>query len=222
MATLAIKGMDGRQSGTVDAADSVFGLAAEEIERRKLVVRETLNAFLQNQRQGTHATKTRGEVSGGGKKPWAQKHTGRARAGSIRPPHWRHGGVSHGPQPRDYREKVNAKKRQAAFRALLSARAAEGRVHVIDSISMAEPKTKNVIAMVKALGIDAAAATLIVTNGVNENLWKSTRNMTAVRTQLATSLSIYELLTADHVVVEKAALAKLEELFAPKATKEAA
>lgn len=207
MTSIALKKIDGQNAGTVELSDAVFSA-----DRNEFVVREALNAYNANQRQGTHQTKTRGMVSGGGKKPWRQKGTGRARAGSIRSPLWRGGAIIFGPVPRDYREKVNRKKRQSAFRAVLSARATDGNLIVVDSFDLAAPKTKDALAALEKLG--AKGRVLILTKGVNKNLLLSTRNTLHVKTQVSNSLDVYQLLMADTVVITREALDDIQAQLA--------
>ncbi|MBI1292733.1 50S ribosomal protein L4 [bacterium] len=209
MPVVTIKNQQGGDAGTVDLASGVFAA-----EQNAVLVREVYNAYMQNQRQGTHKTKTRGLVSGGGKKPWKQKHTGRARQGSIRAPQWRHGAIIFGPVPRDYREKINSKKKQGAFRALLSAKLERGEVIVVDAISLDAPKTKSVVAFRAAVG--AKGKTLIVTAEKNENLVRATANLgssaaTPTRVGVVNAVSIFDLLTCDTLVVTKDALNSLQE-----------
>lgn len=206
MTTVNVKTISGGAAGQVVLPATVF-----EAPENPVVVRETLNAFNTNQRQGTHSTKTRGFVSGGGIKPWKQKHTGRARAGSSRSPLWRHGATVFGPLPKDYREKVNQKKRQLAFRSVFTARAKAGRVIVVDDIAMASPRTREALAFLKAVG--AEGRVLILTKGKNENLHLSTRNVPVVETRPVNAISIYDLLMADTVVLTKAALDEAGQLY---------
>jgi len=205
MPSVTLKKMDGSDAGSLDLAEAVFGAPRNEV-----VVREALNGFLANQRQGTHATKTRGLVRGGGKKPWKQKGTGRARAGSIRSPLWKGGGTTFGPQPRDYREKVNRRKRRAALRTVLSARAEEGRILAVDAIDLGpEPKTRSVAKFVD--GLEADGRVLIVTKGVNELLLRCARNIPHVDVVEASSLCFYDVLVADTVILTKDAIEYLQE-----------
>ena len=213
MATLKIKSQTGTEVGSIAALPTVF-----EAEQNAVLVREVYNAFMTNQRQGTHSTKTRGFVSGGGKKPWKQKHTGRARQGSIRAPQWRHGAIIFGPLPRKYHEKINQKKSQGAFRSLLSAKLAAGEIHVVDAIALsAAPKTKEVIAFLKALGVTGKA--LILTKGVNAGLVRAGSNLEGssanpTRIQVVEAVTIHEMLVADHVILTKEALESLQERLA--------
>ena len=203
MASVAIKSFDGADKGSMNLAADVF-----EAPQNQILVREVLNAYNQNQRQGTHSTKTRAFVSGGGKKPWAQKGTGNARQGSTRSPQWRHGAIVFGPLPRDYREKTNRRKRRGALRALLSVRLSEGRLIIVDSLNVAEPKTKSVLAALDKLG--AVGRVYIVTKDVNENLLRSTRNTLHVRTNVCNAISVYDLILADTIVMTKDAAEEIQ------------
>ncbi|MEQ8822252.1 MAG: 50S ribosomal protein L4 [Sumerlaeia bacterium] len=208
MPQVTLKTMTGSEAGSIDLADSVFAAEPNEV-----VVREMLNAFMANQRQGTHSTKTRGMVSGGGRKPWKQKGTGRARQGSIRSAQWRGGAIIFGPQPRDYREKTNKKKRRLAFRSVLSARATDGALHVVDSLDFTqEPKTRRVVDFLGKLGIDGQRV-LIVTKESNASLLRSARNLPYVDVAVANAISIYDLLIADAVVMTKDAAEFVQETF---------
>ena len=203
MASVAIKSFDGADKGSMNLAADVF-----EAPQNQILVREVLNAYNQNQRQGTHSTKTRAFVSGGGKKPWAQKGTGNARQGSTRSPQWRHGAIVFGPLPRDYREKTNRRKRRGALRALLSVRLSEGRLIIVDALHVAEPKTKAVLAALDNLG--AVGRVYIVTKEVNENLLRSTRNTLHVRTNVCNAISVYDLILADTIVMTKDAAEEIQ------------
>ena len=165
-----------------------------------------------NQRQGTQSTLTRTEVSGGGKKPWRQKGTGRARQGSTRAPQWTHGGIALGPKPRDYRVSMNKKTKRAALYSALSAKVAEGNLIVVDEIKCAEFKTKTIVNMLNALGADKKA--LIVLSEVDKTVIKSSANIPGVVTTLYSTLNVYDILNADKFVISKAAVEKLEEVFA--------
>jgi large subunit ribosomal protein L4 len=205
MPTITVKKIDGTDAASLELSDKVFNAP-----QNRVLVRESVNAFLSNQRQGTHATKTRGMVSGGGKKPWKQKGTGRARQGSIRAPQWRGGAIIFGPQPRDYREKVNRKKRQAALRAVLSARAAAGALLVVDSLDLgSKPSTKAVVRLVESLG--ANGRVLFITEDVKPTFLLSARNLPYVEVTPVDELNVYSLLVADTVVLTRAAVAVIEE-----------
>ena len=165
-----------------------------------------------NQRQGTQSTLTRTEVSGGGKKPWRQKGTGRARQGSTRAPQWTHGGVALGPKPRDYRIDMNKKTKRAALYSALSAKVAEGNLIVVDDIKCDGYKTKTMVAMLNALG--AEKKSLIVLPEINATVIKSCANIQGVVTSLYNTINVYDILNAEKFIVSKAAVEKLEEVFA--------
>ncbi|MDX1971510.1 MAG: 50S ribosomal protein L4 [Candidatus Sumerlaeia bacterium] len=210
MTTIKTYTLDGKESGTIPAAEEVFNAPQNEI-----VVREAANAYRSNQRQGTHMTKNRALVSGGGKKPWKQKGTGRARAGSIRSPLWRGGGTMFGPQPRDYREKVNTKKRRAAFRAMLSNRAQLGLIRVIPSFSFgADLKTKNVHNFLVAQGV-ASSRVVFVTATLDADLLRITRNIPFLVVTTADNLNINDLILSDVIFTTAEGIEKLIERAHP-------
>ena len=198
--------MAGKQVGEIDLSDAIFG-----IEPNESVVHDVVKNHLANCRQGTQSALTRAEVSGGGKKPYRQKGTGRARQGSTRAPQWTHGGIVFAPKPRSYRYTLNKKVKRLALKSVLSAKAAEGNVLVVDDMTLPEVKTKNVAAFLSAVG---ASKALMVTNEVNENVVKSARNIPGVTTTTAKILSVYDIVNADKFIVDKAALAVIEEVFA--------
>lgn len=199
MATISIRSTSGSEAGQLELHDGVFGAPQNGV-----VVREALNAFMANQRQGTHATKTRAFVSGGGKKPYKQKGTGNARQGSTRAAQWRHGAIIFGPQPRDYREKLNKRKRQIAFRSVLSARLAEGKLMVVENLELAAPKTKSVVEMIDKLGISGKV--LFVTLERNDQFLRAARNIPYVLVSVVCNLNVYDLLLADCVVFTREAI----------------
>lgn len=211
MATLTIKNQQGADAGQIELSAAVF-----EAEQNAVLVREVYNAYMANQRQGTHSTRTRGMVRGGGKKPWKQKGTGRARAGSNRSPLWRGGAIIFGPSPRDYREKVNRQKRRGAYRALLSAKREAGEILVVDSLDFsASPKTREAAALIERLGLKGRK-TLFVTKEKNEALVRAVRNLagsgeTPARTAVAGAISIFDLLTSDTLVITREAIEALQE-----------
>ncbi|MBI5154976.1 50S ribosomal protein L4 [Candidatus Poribacteria bacterium] len=206
MPSVAVLNTSGSEVGRLELSDAVFAAP-----QNALVVRETFNAYRSNQRQGTHSTKTRGFVSGGGKKPWKQKGTGRARAGSSRSPIWRGGAIIFGPQPRDYREKINRKKRQAAFRAVLSARAEEGALKIVDQIDLsAAPKTRALIGIIESLGATNGRV-LFVTATSNDLLIRCARNIPYADVAVVNALNIFDLLVSDCLVVTREAAEKLQE-----------
>ena len=207
MAEMKIVNMAGAEVGTIALADSVFAC-----EINGAVLHAAVKSYLGNQRQGTQSTLTRTEVSGGGKKPWRQKGTGRARQGSTRSPQWTHGGIALGPKPRLYKSKLNKKVRRLALKSVLSAKAASSDIVVIDEIKMDEIKTKKFAGFLSAVNADCKA--LVVTAEVNENVVLSARNIPGVQTTFANLVNVYDVLNAKKLVLDKAALAKIEEVFA--------
>ncbi len=207
MAKVNVYDMTGKVVGDIELNDAVFG-----IEPNTAVMHEAVKNYLANQRQGTQSTLTRAEVRGGGRKPWRQKGTGRARQGSTRAPQWTHGGVALGPKPRDYGYHMNKKTRQLAIKSALSAKAAAGNVMVVDNLDLNEVKTKSFVKFMNDAGISGKA--LVVTPEVRRNLVLSARNVPGVRTTVASVISVYDILHADKFVVDKAAVAKIEEVYA--------
>ena len=207
MPTIKVVNMAGAEVGTFALSDVIFGAEVNEA-----VLHAAVRAFLMNQRQGTQSTLTRSEVSGGGKKPWRQKGTGRARQGSTRSPQWTHGGIALGPKPRDYHVDMNKKTKRVALYSALSAKVAAGDLIVVDEIKVDGYKTKTVVNMLKALGAERKA--LIVLPEVDSFVVKSAANIPGVKTTLAHTLNVYDILNANKFVVSKAAIAKLEEVFA--------
>ena len=207
MAKFHVLDMNGKKVSTIELSDAVFGMTPNEKVMHAAVVN-----FLANQRQGTQSTKTRSEVSGGGKKPWRQKGTGRARQGSIRSPQWTHGGIALGPKPRDYSYRLNKKVKRLAMVSALSAKAQAGEMVVIDKIEAAEYKTKTVAAMLKA--VDATKKALIVTPAVDEKLVKSAANLAGVSTTVVGQINTYAVLNGGKLVISADAAKKLEEVFA--------
>ena len=207
MAKFDVLDMNGKKVSTIELSDAVFGMTPNEKVMHAAVVN-----FLANQRQGTQSTKTRSEVSGGGKKPWRQKGTGRARQGSIRSPQWTHGGIALGPKPRDYSYRLNKKVKRLAIVSALSAKAQAGEMVVIDKIEAAEYKTKTVAAILKA--VDAAKKALIVTPAVDEKLVKSAANLAGVSTTVVGQINTYAVLNGGKLVISADAAKKLEEVFA--------
>ncbi|MCD8190241.1 MAG: 50S ribosomal protein L4 [Clostridiales bacterium] len=196
----------GNQTGEIELNEAIFG-----IEPNEAAVHAVVKNHLANCRQGTQSALTRAEVSGGGKKPWRQKGTGRARQGSTRSPQWTHGGVVFAPKPRSYRYTLNKKLKRLALKSVLSDKAQNGRVFVIDSLAMDEIKTKK---MVSLLGAVDAGKAVVVTDGVNENVILSSRNIPGVVTTPADILNVYDIVNAKSLVVDKAALATIEEVYA--------
>ncbi len=207
MPNVKVFNMAGNEVGTMVLADSVFGA-----EINAAVLHAAVRAYLLNQRQGTQSTLTRTEVSGGGRKPWRQKGTGRARQGSTRSPQWTHGGIALGPKPRSYRTDMNKKTKRVALFSALSAKVAEGKLIIVDKITCDTYKTKTMVGMLSALNVDSRA--LIVFDSVNQFAIKSCANIERVETTLATTLNVYEIMKADKMVITAAAVKKLEEVYA--------
>ena len=207
MPNVKVFNMAGQEVGSMELAESVFGA-----EINAAVLHAAVRAYLLNQRQGTQSTLTRTEVSGGGRKPWRQKGTGRARQGSTRSPQWTHGGIALGPKPRSYRTDMNKKTKRVALFSALSAKVAEGKLIIVDDIACTEYKTKTMVNMLKALNVDNRA--LIVLDAVNPFTVKSCANIERVETTLATTINVYEIMKADKMVITAAAVKKLEEVYA--------
>ena len=207
MPIVKVMDMTGKEVGEITLSDVIFGA-----EINGAVLHAAVRTYLMNQRQGTQSTLTRTEVSGGGKKPWRQKGTGRARQGSTRSPQWTHGGVALGPKPRDYRLSMNKKARRAALYSALSAKVAEGSLIVVDDIVCNEYKTKTMVNMINALG--GARKPLVVLPEVNGMIVKSCANIPGVKTTLANTINVYDILNADKFIASKAAIEKLQEVFA--------
>ena len=206
MPKATVVNMTGAKVGEVELSDAIFG-----IEPNQSVVHAVVKNHLANCRQGTQSALTRAEVSGGGIKPWRQKGTGRARQGSTRAPQWTHGGIVFAPKPRDYSYTLNKKVKRLALKSVLSAKAAEGNVIVVDGLNLDEIKTKNMKAFLDAV---EAGKTVLVTENVNTNVVKSARNIPGVITTTAKILSVYDIINANKFIVDKAALAVIEEVFA--------
>lgn len=197
--------MTGKKVGEVELSEAIFG-----IEPNAAVVHETVKNHLANCRQGTQSALTRAEVSGGGIKPWRQKGTGRARQGSTRAPQWTHGGIVFAPKPRDYSYSLNKKVKRLALKSALSSLAAEGNIIVVEGLSLPEVKTKAMATFLTGLGVGKS---VLVTPEVNENVVKSARNIPGVTTTTAKLLSVYDIVNAKSFIVDKAALAIIEEVF---------
>jgi large subunit ribosomal protein L4 len=203
-ASATVYDREGKESGQLELPEGIFNAPINAAVLHQAVKRQQAN-----DRQGTHQTKTRGDVSGGGKKPWKQKGTGRARQGSTRAPQWRHGGVVFGPHPRSYEEKMPRKQRRLALRVALSVKSQEGAVRVVEEITLDAPKTNMVANLFDQLG--AGARTLFVIPEHDLMLEKSTRNLAGVKTILATNLNPTDVLTADTLVFTRAAITQVEE-----------
>lgn len=206
MPNVAVVDMEGKKVSTVDLKDSIFGIEPNAAVMHQLVV-----SYLANQRQGTQSALTRAEVSGGGKKPWRQKGTGRARQGSIRSPQWVGGGVVFAPKPRDYSFKLNKKVKRLALQSALSTKVAEGKIIVLDELTLAEVKTKE---MVKVLENIKCGNALIVMEGSNTNVILSARNIPEVKTASVSTINVYDLLKYNTLVVTKEAVEKIQEVYA--------
>jgi large subunit ribosomal protein L4 len=200
---------DGKSKGTVDLPNSLF-----DVEVNEFVVHEAVLTYLANQRQGTVNTKERSDVRGGGRKPWKQKGTGRARAGTIRSPLWRGGGTVFGPHPRDHRMKLNKKVKRIALSSSRTSRARDGNVIVVTSLEFDTPKTKTFAGLLKSIGAYPDVKTLVVLDKAHASTIKSVRNIDRVRVTLADSVSTYDVVWAEKVIVSSAALSKMEEVFA--------
>ena len=207
MPNVKVFDMAGKEVGEITLSDVIFGA-----EVNGAVLHAAVRTYLMNQRQGTQSTLTRTEVSGGGKKPWRQKGTGRARQGSTRAPQWTHGGVALGPKPRDYRLGMNKKTKKIALYSALSAKVAAGDLIVVDSIAVSSYSTKTMAAMFGALGADRKA--LVVLPAVDQFVIKSCANIPGVVTTQYNTVNVYDVLNADKLIIAKDAVAKLEEVYA--------
>ena len=207
MSTINVLNMAGETVGTVELSDGIFG-----IEPNTAVVHEVVKNHLANCRQGTQSALTRAEVSGGGKKPWRQKGTGRARQGSTRAPQWTHGGIAFAPKPRSYSYVLNKKVKRLALKSVLSAKAAQGEIIVVDKIALDAIKTKDFRNFLDA--VKAAGKVAVITPEVNETVVRSARNIPGVITAPARLINVYDLLNAKNLVIDKEALAVIEEVFA--------
>ena len=207
MPKIDVYNMEGKKVSDVELNDNVFG-----IEPNEAVVHSVLVNYLANQRQGTQSTKTRSEVSGGGRKPWRQKGTGRARQGSIRAPQWVKGGIALGPKPRSYKYTVNKKERRLAIKSILSSKVLENNLVVVDKMDVKEIKTKTMVAALDSLKV--TGKTLIMLPEKNENVQKSARNIEGVKTTLINTINVYDLLKYNKLVVTLDTVKKLEEVYA--------
>ena len=207
MSSIKVLNMAGAEVGTMELNDAIFG-----IEPNKTVVHEVVKNHLANCRQGTQSALTRAEVSGGGRKPWRQKGTGHARQGSTRAPQWTHGGIVFAPKPRDYSYVLNKKVKRLALKSVLSAKVAEGKLIVIDSIKMDTIKTADFRKFLNAVNCDGKA--VVVTPAVDTVVVKSARNIPGVLTTPANNLNVYDIINAQYLVADQAALAKIEEVYA--------
>jgi large subunit ribosomal protein L4 len=209
MPTVKVRNLKNEEIGDVELSDVVFGA-----ELNEALIHAAVKSFMASGRQGTSATKTRGDVSGSGKKLWRQKGTGRARIASIRSPLWKGGGNVHGPQPRDWSYNLPKKMRRGALRSALSERLREGNLIVLDQFMLAEPKTKAFIEVLGTLGLDAAK-TLIVDSPENDNLLLASRNVKRAKVVTSFGLNIYDLLYHEKLIMSRAAVEELNELLNP-------
>ena len=207
MPKIDVYDINGKKVKEVELNENVFG-----IEPNEAVVHSVLVNFLANQRQGTQSTKTRSEVSGGGKKPWRQKGTGRARQGSTRAPQWIKGGIALGPKPRSYKYTVNKKEKRLAVKSLLSSKVLENELVVVDSLPLKDIKTKEMVKALSNLKVEGKA--LIMLPEKNENVQKSARNIEGVKTTLVETINVYDLLKYSKLVVTLDTVKKLEEVYA--------
>ena len=207
MPSVKVVDMTGKEVGEISLSEKLFGAEVSEP-----VLHAAVRAYLLNQRQGTQSTLTQTEVSGGGKKPWRQKGTGRARQGSTRSPQWTHGGVALGPKPRDYRYALNKKVRRLAMKSALSSKVLENNIIVLDALTVDSYKTKTIVAMLKALNVEGKA--LIVTAEADKKVIKSAANIPGVKTAAVNTLNVYDILNYDKFIVAEDAVAKIEEVYA--------
>ena len=207
MPKIDVYNIEGKKVSNIELADSVFG-----IEPNEKIVHSVLVNYMANQRQGTANTKTRAEVSGGGRKPWKQKGTGRARQGSIRAPQWFKGGIALGPKPRDYSYRVNKKERRLAVKSVLSSKVLENNLVVVDAMNFDAIKTKNMVSALSNLKVEGK--TLIVLPEKNENVQKSARNIEGVKTSLVNTINVYDLLKYNKLILTVDAVKSLEEVYA--------
>ena len=207
MPNVSVFDVNGKKVADIDLADGIFGIEPNTSAMHLVVVN-----YLANQRQGTQSTLTRAEVSGGGKKPWRQKGTGRARQGSTRSPQWTHGGIALGPKPRSYRTKLNKKVRRVAITSALSAKVADNKMIVIDSITATEYKTKVMASMLTAVG--AGRKSLVVLPEKNEMAVRSLSNIEGVKVAYSNTINVYDILNCDTLVIGQAAVEMIQEVYA--------
>jgi len=207
MPNVAVFDVTGKKVSDIELSESIFGIVPNTSAMHLAVV-----AYLANQRQGTQSTRTRSEVSGGGKKPWRQKGSGRARQGSTRAPQWYHGGIAHGPKPRSYRLDVNKKVKRLAMKSALSAKVQADEMIVLDDLKLDAIKTKEVAKVLAAL--ETGKKTLLVLPEKNDVIYRSARNIAGVKVALVNTLNVYDILNCNSIVVLKDAVAKIEEVYA--------
>lgn len=207
MPKVSVLNMQGKEVEKIDLSDAIFGVTPNVS-----VMNDVVKNQLANKRQGTQSALTRAEVSGGGRKPWRQKGTGRARQGSIRSPQWTHGGIVFAPKPRDYSYTLNKKVRRLAMKSALSSKVADNEIIVIDAIALDSYKTKAIVDMLQAVGSEKKA--LIVLSSLDEKVIASAKNIPGVKTSQVNTLNVYDILNADKFIVVKDAVAKIEEVYA--------
>ena len=207
MPKVDVYNIDGKKVSEVELKEEIFGIIPNEN-----VVHAVLVNYLANQRQGTQSTKTRAEVRGGGKKPWRQKGTGRARQGSIRAPQWIKGGIALGPKPRSYKYRVNKKERRLALKSVLSSKVIENQLIVVDTLPLKEIKTKSMVSALNNLKVEGK--TLMILPEKNENVQKSARNIENVKTSLVNTINVYDLLKYNKLILTLDAVKKIEEVYA--------
>ena len=207
MPNVSVFDMNGKKVSDLALAESVFGIEPNTYAMHLCVVN-----YLANQRQGTHSTRTRSEVSGGGKKPWKQKGTGRARQGSTRAPQWTHGGIAHGPKPREYGFSINKKVRRLAMKSAFSSKVAAEELVVLDELKLDAIKTKEVVKVLSAL--ETGKKVLLVLPENNDVLYRSARNIAGVKVSTVNTLNVYDILNSDTMLVLKDSVAKIEEVYA--------
>ena len=207
MPKIDVYSVEGKKVKEIELKEEIFG-----IEPNEAVVHSVLVNFLANQRQGTQSTKTRAEVRGGGRKPWRQKGTGRARQGSIRAPQWVKGGIALGPKPRSYKYTVNRKERRLAIKSMLSSKVLEKELVVVDALDLKEIKTKEMVKILNNLKVEGK--TLLLLSEKNENVQKSARNIENVKTTLVNTINVYDLLKYKNLVITLDTVKKLEEVYA--------
>ena len=207
MPKVSVYNIEGKKVSDIDLKEEIFG-----IEPNEAIIHSVLVNYLANQRQGTQSTKTRAEVRGGGRKPWRQKGTGRARQGSIRAPQWIKGGIALGPKPRSYKFTVNRKEKQLAVKSMLSMKVLEQSLVVVDKLAFEEIKTKNMVSALNNLKV--TGKTLVMLPEKNENVQKSARNIEGVKTTLVNTINVYDLLKYNNLVVTLDTVKKLEEVYA--------
>jgi large subunit ribosomal protein L4 len=206
MATVSVLNMEGKEVGTMELSDAIFGAKINEHLVHMAVVQQ-----LANNRQGTQSARTRSEVRGGGRKPWRQKGTGHARQGSIRAPQWKGGGVVFAPKPRDYSFKLNKKEKRAALKSVLTSRVQENKFIVLDELKLDEIKTKKFVEVMKNLNVEKA---LVVLNENDQNVIKSAANIPTVKTALTNTINVFDILKYNTLIVTKAAVESIEEVYA--------